>query len=311
MRRGFVRKIPALIVVAGLLATLTACSTSTAPGSEGCTTPPSGNASSVVSATGAFGSKPHVTIPTPIVTSRTEVSTLIQGHGQVLTNGTPVLIKDTIYSGATGKVVSASSYGTPTAPTTVGATKVGPLGDALECARVGSRLAIAVKASELTSTTAKPNGKSGPAYVAVIDIVKAFLPKANGALRPGVNNMPAVVTAANGAPGISVPDIAAPKQEKIQIVRQGSGHKLTAKDTAVVQLTAVDWSSSPKVQGSTWTDGDAATTVPLNSKQIPASIKKALIGQRVGSQVMAVLPPTAGSGSATSYIYVFDLLGSL
>ncbi|MCU1530059.1 MAG: hypothetical protein JWP75_3822 [Frondihabitans sp.] len=311
MRRGFVRKIPALIVVAGLLATLTACSTSAAPGSAGCTTPVSGDASNVVTASGKFGSKPTVKLPTPIVTKHTEVSTLIQGHGQVLTDGTPTLIKYTIYSGATGKVLSASSYGTPTTPITVGATKGGPLVTALECAQVGSRLAIAVKASDLTSTTAKPNDKSGPAYIVVMDIVKAFLPKANGALRVGVNNMPAVVTAANGAPGISVPDIAAPKTEKIQVIRQGSGHTFTKKDTAVVQFTAVDWASSPKVQGSTWTDGDAATALPLNSSQIPASITKAIIGQQVGSQVMVVVPPTAASGSSTSYIYVFDLLGSL
>jgi peptidylprolyl isomerase len=311
MRRGFVRKIPALIVVAGLLATLTACSTSSAPGSAGCTTPASGDAANVVTASGKFGSKPTVKIPTPIVTKHTEVSTLIQGHGQVLTDGTPSLIKYTIYSGATGKAVSSSSYGTPTTPITVGATNIGPLGDALECSQVGSRLAIAVKASELTSTTAKPNDKSGPAYIVVMDVVKAFLPKANGALRPGVNNMPAVVTAANGAPGISVPDIAAPKTEKVQVVRQGNGHTFTKKDTAIVQFTAVDWASTPKVQGSTWTDGDAATTLSLSSSQIPSSIKKAIIGQKVGSQVMVVVPPTSASTSGMTDIYVFDLLGSL
>ncbi|BDZ50543.1 peptidylprolyl isomerase [Frondihabitans sucicola] len=309
------RKLPALIVVAGLLATLTACSTSAAPGSAGCTTPASGDASSVVTATGAFGSKPTVKIPTPVNTKHTEVSTLIQGHGQILTDGTPSLIKYTIYSGKTGKEVSSSSYSKPTTPITVGATKGGPLVDALECSQVGSRLAVAVKASELTTSTsgtaAKPNGKSGPAYIAVIDVVKAFLPKADGALQAGVNNMPAVVTAANGAPGISIPDTAAPKAEKVQVVRKGSGATLTAKDTAIVQFTAVDWASAPTVQGSTWTDGDAATTVALSSKTLPSSIKKALVGQKVGSQVMVVVPPTASSGSATTYVYVFDVLGAL
>jgi hypothetical protein len=102
-----VRKLPALIVVAGLLATLTACSTSSAPGSAGCTTPATGDASSVVTASGTFGSKPTVKIPTPVNTSHTEVSTLIQGHGQLVTKGTPTLIKYVILSGTTGKVVSA------------------------------------------------------------------------------------------------------------------------------------------------------------------------------------------------------------
>lgn len=313
--RGFVRKLPALIVAAGLLASLTACSTSAAPGSAGCQAPASGNASSVVTATGTFGSKPTVTIPTPVNTKTTEVSTLIAGHGQVLTDGTPTLIKYTIYSGKTGKEVSSSSYSTPTTPITIGATKGGPLVDALECATVGSRIAVAVKASELTTSTsgtaAKPNGKSGPAYIAVIDVVKAFLPKADGPLVRGVNNMPAVVTASNGAPGISIPDIAAPKTEKIQDVRRGHGDTLTKKSTAIVQFTAVDWATAPTVQGSTWTDGDAATTIDLSSADIPASIKKALVGQKVGSQVMVVVPATASSGSTQTFVYVFDVLGSL
>ncbi|AMM20790.1 hypothetical protein AX769_12375 [Frondihabitans sp. PAMC 28766] len=308
------RKLPALIVVAGLLASLTACSTSSAPGAAGCTAPASGDASNVVTAKGEFGKKPtKVSIPTPINTKKTEVSTLIQGHGQTLTEGTPTLIKYTIYSGATGKAVSASSYGTPTTPITIGATQGGPLVAALTCAQVGSRLAVAVKASELTSTSGtapKPNGKSGPAYVAVIDVVKAFLPKSNGRLEPGVNNMPAVVTAASGAPGISVPDTAAPTSEKIQVIRKGSGHTLTAKDQAIVEFTAVDWVAKPTVKASTWTDGKSATVVPLNSTQIPASVRKGLVGQPVGSQVMVVLPASSATGGS-ALIYVFDVLGSL
>lgn len=315
MKRGFVRKLPALIAVAGILATLTACSTSSAPGSAGCTAPASGSASSVVSAKGEFGKKPSsVSIPTPINTKRTQVSTLIQGHGQVLTTGTPTLIKYTIYSGTTGKEVSSSSYGTPTTPITIGATKGGPLVEALTCSQVGSRIAVAVKASDLTSTTSgassSSSSKSGPAYIAVIDVVKAFLPKANGALRPGVNNMPAVVTAASGAPGISVPDIAAPTKTKVQIVRQGGGHVLAKHDTAIVQFTAVDWAASPTVKGSTWTDGAAATTVPLDSSQIPAVIRSSLVGKTVGSQVMVVVPASTATGSDT-LIYVFDVLGDL
>jgi peptidylprolyl isomerase len=307
-----VRKIPALIVVAGLLATLTACSTSSAPGSAGCTAPAAGDASSVVTASGTVGKAPtDVKIPTPINTRTTEVSTLVKGTGQVLTDGTPALIKYTIYSGATGEKVSSSSYGTPTTPVTVGATNGGPLVDALECAQVGSRIAVAVKASELNQTTAEKSTASGPAYIAIIDVVRAFLPRANGTLQLGVNNMPAVVTAANGAPGISIPDLAAPTSEKVQLVRQGKGDELGSKSTAIVQFTAVDWASQPTVQGSTWTDGDAATTIDLSSTQIPSSIKKALIGQRVGSQVMVVVPPVSGSTSTQTFVYVFDVLGSL
>jgi len=306
-----VRKIPALIVVAGLLATLTACSTSSAPGSSGCTTPVSGDASSVVTATGSFGSAPTVHVPSPLITAKTETSTVIQGKGQVLVDGTPALIRFSEYSGATGKKLSTSSYSASTSLVTVGSTSVGPVADAIACSAVGSRLVVAAKASETKSAKAKKTSKPESADVYVIDVVKAFLPKANGALQLGVNNMPAVVTAPNGAPGITIPDRAAPTSDSTQLIRAGKGAKLTKADSAIVQLTAVTWATPSAVQGSTWTSGDAATSVSLSSTQIPAQIRKALIGQRVGSQVMAVITPTAASGSTTAYVYVFDILGSL
>ncbi|GAA4683708.1 FKBP-type peptidyl-prolyl cis-trans isomerase [Frondihabitans cladoniiphilus] len=306
------RKISALIVVAGLLASLTACSTASAPGSAGCTTPASGNASSVVTATGKFGSAPKVKLPSPIVTSHTEVSTLIQGHGQILTDGTPALIKLALYSGTTGKLLQ-SSYKTPSAPLTVGSTSTTTakaLTDALRCSTVGSRLAIAIRESDASATTGDTGDKSEPAYVAVVDVVKAFLPKANGSLRFGVNNMPAVVTAANGAPGISLPNVDAPKTEKVQVVREGAGRKITAKDTVVLQFTQIDWAPSPTVVQSTWTKGGAAEAVEISKVSDP--VKKALVGQTVGSQVMAVIPGTdQTTGAPTTYVFVFDLLGTL
>lgn len=307
------RKIPALFVVAGLLASLTACSTAAAPGSAGCLTPVSGDASSVVTASKNVGSEPKVTFPTPIVTKETQVSVVKEGHGPALTTGTPVLIKYTIYSGATAKVLSSSSYGAPTTPITVGSATAGAIGKALECSQVGSRLAIAVKDSELTSATAKPTKASEPADIVVLDVVKSFLPKANGALQRGVSNMPAVVTAADGAPGLSFPSVDAPDKRVVQVIRQGKGHELTADDTVVTKFTAVDWATKPTVQGSTWTGqgGNSATTIPLNSSQIPAEVRTSLIGQRVGSQVMVVIPPSAASGQTQTIVYVFDVLGSL
>ena len=307
------RKIPALVVTVGLLASLTACATTPAPGSAGC--PPTGDAASVVTATGAFGEKPDAQVPSPIVTTETQVSTLIEGTGDRILEGTPVIIDYTLYDGTTGAEVEDSGYdGSLNAPITVGGDALAPLASALECSRVGSRVAVAIKASELSASV---NGGAGAtdddpdaAYVAVVDVKRAFLAKADGALQLGANGLPAVVTAPDGAPGITIPAGDAPTDEVVHLVRKGHGTTLTADDTAVVQFTAVTWSQPATVAGSTWTNGGSATPVDLGDEQIPDDIRSALVGQQVGSQVMIVLPASAESGGS-AYVYVFDVLGAI
>jgi FKBP-type peptidyl-prolyl cis-trans isomerase 2 len=309
-----VRKIPALVVTVGLLASLTACATAPAPGAAGC--PPTGDAASVVTATGAFGEKPDARVPSPIVTTETQVSTLIEGDGDEIVEGSPVIIDYTLYDGTTGAAVEDSGYdGSLNAPITVGGDALAPLASALECSRVGSRVAVAIKASELSASV---NGGAGEtddapdaAYVAIVDVRQSFLPRANGRHVLGEQGMPAVVSAPDGAPGITVPASAAPTEPESHLVRDGSGRELTADDTAVVQFTAVTWEQPSTVATSSWTDGGAATSLPLADEQIPGAIRDGLVGTSIGSQVMVVLPADEAGGVPSPLVYVFDVLGAL
>lgn len=299
------RTIPALLVTIGLAASLTACAASGSGATpSNCT--PAGAASQAVSATGAFGSEPKVSVPKGLTVDSTQVSVLERGDGRQIGKGTPALIEFTLVDGSTGKVVQSSGYTGQTSPITAGSTNGGALGKALECATVGSRLAVALPASEVGATSTG-SGKTQDAYVAVVDVKRAFDARATGVPQLAGDGMPAVVLAPNGAPGITVPSSAAPTKNETHLLRKGSGATLTAKDTAVVKYTAVPWGSdtgSTDAQSS-WTDGTGAVTASLAKSQADdAGIRDALLGRRVGDQVLAIVHQ-----QGVAYAYVIDVLG--
>ena len=306
------RTIPALLVTIGLAAALTGCASSgagTTPSS--CAAP--GAASEAVTATGSFGKEPKVSVPSGLTTKGTQVSVLRTGDGREVEDGTPVVIEYTLVDGATGEVAQTSGYSGQTAPITAGADNYGALGAALECAHVGDRLAVALPKSALNSGSTGDTGtsskKTEDAVIAVIDVKKAFDARATGTPQLAGDKMPAVVLAPSGAPGITIPSWKAPSSDETHLLRKGSGAELTAKDTALIKYTAVTWGTDgadATVAGSSWTDGSGAQTVPLAKGQVAEGVRNAIVGHRVGDQVLAIVHQ-----QGTAYAYVIDVLGKI
>ncbi|WP_144712067.1 FKBP-type peptidyl-prolyl cis-trans isomerase [Curtobacterium pusillum] len=304
------RTIPALLVTIGLAAALTGCAASGAGSTpSSCAAP--GAASEAVTATGSFGKEPKVSIPSGLTTKGTQVSVLKSGNGREIEDGTPVLIEYTLVDGATGDVAQTSGYSGQTAPITAGADNYGALGASLECAHVGDRLAVALPKSAVSSSdtgdTSTSSKKTEDAVVAVIDVKRAFDARATGTPQLAGDGMPAVVLAPSGAPGITIPSWTAPKSDETHLLRKGHGAELTAKDSAIIKYTAVTWGTDgteSSVAGSSWTDGSGAQTVPLAKGQVQEGVRTAILGHRVGDQVLAIVHQ-----QGTAYAYVIDVLG--
>jgi peptidylprolyl isomerase len=300
-----------LLLAAGLIASLTSCAQG--PFAQGCDSPVSaGDASAFITADGAFGSKPTVDFPTPVVTKRTERSTLIPGHGNELHEGDVAVFKYTLLNGSSGDVLSQSDYSGPGTIVTLGDSQTPSVTKGLECSTVGSRVAIA------TTAAGAGQGSSGStdSYIFVVDVLDAFPGKASGAAQLPQAGMPSIVTAPNGAPGITVPKQDPPSKLTVNVLQAGDGEEVHADDHVVVKYTAVLWSDS-SVFDSTWTDGQAKIVTLTKSDKVTEGFVKGLVGQRIGSQVLIVVPPAQGYGDAGSngvpqgstLIYVVDLLG--
>jgi hypothetical protein len=309
-----VRKVPALIATAGLvLVTLTACS----PGSDAadCTPPvSSGDASELVSVTGEFGAAPTIDFPTPLKTDTTQRTEIIEGTGPGLVEGQKVQFELSAYDATTGEAVQESTYDGASALTYgVGVEMPDGLTDALLCAQVGSRIA-AVTAPGTENTGADTEDS----LVLVVDIVKSYLTRADGAAQLPVAGLPAVVLADDGTPGITVPSADPPTELEVGVLQKGDGEKVSEGDSVMLHFTGVLWDEKT-VFGSTWETGQPGPVVVDSSAEdglIPG-LTEALIGQSVGSQLVVVIPPdlaygaegTQGIPGDATLVFVVDILG--
>lgn len=76
---------------------------------------------------------------------------------------------------------------------------------------------------------------------------------------------------------------------------QGAGKPLTTTESLVGNFVLYDWKgTAPKLVGSTYTSGSPT----LFQGQLLPGLSAALIGQKVGSRVLAVIPPKDGFGAS-------------
>ncbi|WP_431277095.1 FKBP-type peptidyl-prolyl cis-trans isomerase [Leifsonia poae] len=300
------RRATALVVAAGLLAiTLTGCSSN--PNQNCDKALQSGPASDLVSATGKLGDKPKVSFPTPVDTKKSERSVLIDGTGPEVYKGQMLEIEYSIFDASTGASIQTSNYAKGQESLVPLGSLIPGLDNGLQCAKVGSRIAIAV--------APKDSGQSGATgtAIAVVDVLHAYLSRADGAPQPSVSGFPTVVLAPTGQPGITIPGTPAPTAAKSETLKSGSGATVKKDSTVVVQYTAVGWENK-NVVVSSWQSG-APDLVQIADGQsssqqgaLPQAMTKELIGHKVGSQV-AVLTPASKDGSVPASAWVVDILG--
>jgi hypothetical protein len=343
-KSGVVRKLAAILLASAFVVSVAACSDLPAE-AQGCVpTFGSGSASKSISASGAIGSTPKIHVPTPTTSTKVENSVLTAGKGLLLGKGDIAEISSILYIGKTAQVIGATSEALSYSKSA--AVQV-PVGDestilpltvtkALLCERVGSRIATVLSAAQVygsdsaaTSAAASANenftGKS--TMVLVTDIGAGYRGRATGALQPLQSGFPSVVTSGDGTPGLTLDLQEPPKTLQSEVVRGGSGAKVKAGQKVLLQVQAVEWTdpAPTKTFDSTWTDHTprfyslTALAANASGQFLDKGSVKALVGQRVGSQVLVVVPPKSGypSGKAPSgyptgstLIFVYDILGT-
>jgi peptidylprolyl isomerase len=272
-----------------------------------------------VDVSGDFGSAPEVKVDGPLTVETTERTVVTEGDGAEIAAGATANIALAAYNGTSGEAISQLAYNAATPlPATMNDDALVPgVVRAVECTTVGSRIVAVVPAADgfaAEQSTQLGLGADDP-IVIVVDVLSQAATRADGADQPAPEGFPEVTLAEDGAPTITIPDAEPPTETRIANLKVGDGEEVADGASVTVQYTGINWNTK-KVFDSSWDRGQSATFV---TSQVIPGFTKALVGQKVGSQVIAIIPPADGYGEAGSgediggtdtIVFVVDILGT-
>lgn len=277
-----------------------------------------GEAVSKITATGNFGAKPTVVFTSPLSTTEIETKILIEGTGPAFKGGAQVKFEYVAFNAANGNEFASSKFDGSDAVAQFFTT--GQKLDfchALSGVKEGSRAAILIPAQMAHDAQGDASSGIGAAdnLIFVIDLQRVYLPKAVGDTQVPQTGMPTVVLAPSGQPGVQIPKSQAPAELKIFDLIRGRGETVAIGDKVTLHYSGFLWGSGDKFDSS-WDTG-APVQWELTETGFIKGFVDALDGAVVGSQVMAIIPPSAGYGDQASdtipagstLVFIIDVLG--
>jgi FKBP-type peptidyl-prolyl cis-trans isomerase len=323
-KREFVRTLPALILTAGLLVSLAACSPPVSNLADCEPVFPSGDNSNAVEVSGTPGKEPKVDFPTPLVAKSGQLTIAEHGEGDRIFPGQAVTYVASQFNAETGELVASSGYDDANVITSIIGQAPGKGNDLLAamlaCTSVGDRVVLAtdVKSVYGDSYDADTIANGDQTAIFVFDVLAAYLGKANGWDQLPQAGFPSVVLAPDGRPGITVPGDAPPTDLRIATLKAGTGATVKDDSNVVLQYTGVVWETGT-VFDSSWSSQNGGPAL-FSPDQVVAGFAEAIVGAKVGSQVIVVIPPgeeygypagnaPAAVGEGNTMIFVIDILG--
>ena len=317
------RPLRILIVVAAVLVAGCGSSDSSGPaqpsGSSGTTSP-----IGLPTVSGAFGTAAKVALPGPDP-SGYSATVLTAGKGATVVKGDLLVAH---YLGETwrdGKVFDQSYERGQPAQFPIGVGQVIPGWDEkLVGQNVGSRVLLVLPPDKGYGSSGKAQaGITGTdTLVFVVDIVGSFgaASSADGTPVAPVAGLPTVTAKAAKKPVIAVPEGVAPPAKLVsQPLLQGAGAAVKKGQTLIAQYVGVVYGTGKQFDAS-WDRGQPAQ-FPIGVGKVIPGWDKSLVGTKIGSRMLLVIPPADGYGTGgnaqagikgtDTLVFVVDILGAV
>ncbi len=313
------RLVSALLAASALL--LTACgSGSNSPAS-------SSTATGDIAAIKVVGTEakktPVITLPTkPFKVTTTQTRVITAGKGAELTAGQVASVSLAVVNGTSGKTVNSNYETSPTGLPVGDNTVIAGLKKALDNQRIGSRVLVAIPPADGfgTSGATSLGIAADDTMVILMDIRSAvtMLPEATGRAVAPKKGLPTVVFNKGKAATITIPkNTKPPTKLVVQPLIEGKGATVAKGQTVRATYTGVLWRTG-KVFDSAWAHDPAYIEFPAGEGQVIKGWDTAVVGQKVGSRLLVIVPPSEGYGSSGSgdikgtdtMVFVLDILGA-
>ncbi len=250
---------------------------------------------------------PKVTWPAGLTFSKSQSVVVLQGKGEPLEDGGPLLLNEYVESLNTHEVLKNTFDRLPESTLLAPEFLGNDLYNILLTARVGTRiLSIAPSLGEFAGE---------PAIVIVIDVLSD---KATGENVPVSPDLPQVTSQSTGEPNIALdPSKPLPVELSISTLIRGDGIQVKKGSYIVAKYKAVyttDGSAGGKswkagdVQQSSWPPQQAPFEGQIGEGKALKAWDEGLIDQTAGSRVMLIVPEAWGYPGEGTLVYVIDIL---
>ncbi|GAA2232109.1 FKBP-type peptidyl-prolyl cis-trans isomerase [Streptomyces amakusaensis] len=308
------RRIAGLLVVPALLLSTAAC------GSEekGSDSSPSQGGLPAITEGAKFGEKPTLAKGEGTPPKKLKVEVISAGKGAVLKKGDQAQVNYLGQEWDENKPFDNSfDRGQPFDVAIGGQGVIQGWQEALKGQKVGSRLEVSIPPDLGYGAQGQGDIKANATLVFVMDIVKGTtVPvSADGAEVPQNDTaLPKIGTNTDGkAPSVTIPKTDAPKKLVSNYVLEGKGPEVTDKDTVVAKYEAYIWKGAKQFD-STY-KADSTVSWPLAQVTVEG-LKEGLIGKKVGSRVLLVIPSDKAFGDKdqngipknSTLVFAVDLL---
>lgn len=319
---------------------MTACSNGGAPTADaaGADCVAGGDASDAVQVSGEVGAGLELTSETPLETDELQRTVLEEGDGTTPEEGQQVAVAMTMFNGTSGEIIQEA----PESPTPFAKESLfGWAYEGLRCGVPGQQVALVtpfadafgdytpeqlgftdvsaedslVIVMQIGEITDAPEQSADPGTLGEDELLK----KAEGTAVEAPAGFPTVELAEDGSPTITMPEgVEPPTELSIATLIEGDGEEVQPGDRVYVNYRGVIWRTGEEFDSS-WSRG--APTDFLTT-QVIGGFQEALEGQKVGSQIISVVPAEDGGYGAAGLeqqghepddvmVFVLDILGTV
>jgi peptidylprolyl isomerase len=273
---------------------------------------------------GSDSAAPKIEVkPKPLKVTETETRVLDEGDGDKVASGQIVSLRYVLVNGKDGAQLD-TNYGKANLGLNLGDANLLPgLKKGLTDQKVGSRVLVAMPPKDAFGTQGNPTLKVGgeDTVVFLLDVLSATTPlkSAEGKAVTPPKDLPSVKMAEGKAATITIPKGQKPPTSTVgQLLVEGKGAEVKSGQTIRVSYTGALWKDG-KVFDSSANSPQGYFETVIGQKQVITAWDKELVGKKVGSRVLLVVPPKDGYGAAGSppkisgtdtLVFVVDILAA-